>query len=54
MKCRENDDKNNKCECKACNNMENNYCKYFRSDNMCQKCDWSGCVTYCPNKTVDV
>lgn len=48
MKCKEKD--TNQCQCKTCGNMKNCYCEHFNSDHMCDKCDWKGSVTYCPNK----
>lgn len=46
MKC--NDDK--KCICLTCENMKDCYCSYFKSNHMCDKCDWKGYVIHCPNK----
>lgn len=47
MKCRRIE---SKCECKECINMKDFYCTHFKSNNMCDKCDYKGEVTYCPNK----
>lgn len=48
MKCKEQDI--NKCQCKTCQNMKDCYCDHFKSNHMCDKCDWKGSVTKCPNK----
>lgn len=40
------------CECKNCNHMNNYYCDYFKSNHMCDKCDWKGPVMMCPNKKI--
>ena len=50
MECRKIDDKDDKCQCKTCNNMKDNHCKHLDSCHMCDKCAWSGYVHYCPNK----
>ena len=47
MKCRRPE---SRCEYKDCKNMSNCYCNHFESNNMCDKCDWKGEVTYCSNK----
>lgn len=48
MKCRRPE---TKCECKNCSNHINgSYCKHFKTDNMCDKCDWKGEVTMCSNR----
>lgn len=47
MKCRRPD---SECKCLTCKYMNSCYCEWFKSDKMCEKCDYHGEVRSCSSE----